>query len=106
MLGLLGIGVAMIVGAGLRIAAVGGGFLMLFMWLATFPVAGAATNPILTSHWHEALLLIIAALTLSGDTWGLGKWWANREFVQKNRSEERRVGKAGTSRRCRTRAWR
>lgn len=84
MLGLLGIGVAMIAGAGLRIAAVGGTALMLFMWLATFPVAGAATNPILTSHWHEALLLIIAALTLSGDTWGLGKWWANKGFVQKN----------------------
>jgi len=84
MLGLLGIGVAMIAGAGLRIAATGGTLLMLFMWLATFPVAGAATNPILTSHWHEALLLIIAALTLSGDTWGLGKWWANLEFVKKN----------------------
>ncbi|MGC0143331.1 DoxX family protein [Pseudactinotalea sp. Z1732] len=84
MLGLLGIGVAMIAGAGLRIAAITGTALMVFMWLATFPVAGAATNPILTSHWHEALLLIIAALTLSGDTWGLGKWWANKGFVQKN----------------------
>ncbi|HLS13062.1 MAG TPA: DoxX family protein [Beutenbergiaceae bacterium] len=83
MLGLLGIGVAMIAGAGLRIAAVGGTLLMFFMWLATFPVAGEATNPILTSHWHEALLLIIAALTLSGDTWGLGRWWANTTLVQK-----------------------
>lgn len=84
MVGLLGIGAAMILGAGLRVAAAGGTLLMLFMWLATFPVAGAATNPILTSHWHEALLLLIAALTLSGDTWGLGTWWANLEFVKKN----------------------
>lgn len=83
MLGLLGIGAAMIVGAGLRIAAVGGTLLMIFMWLATFPVAGAATNPILTSHWHEALLLVIAAMTLAGDTWGLGKWWANTTLVQR-----------------------
>ena len=28
------------------------------------------------SHWHEALLLIIAAATLSGDAWGVGKVWA------------------------------
>ncbi|MBK5250562.1 MAG: DoxX family protein, partial [Actinomycetales bacterium] len=36
------------------------------------------------SHWHEALLLIIAAVTLAGDTWGLGKWWADKSFVRKN----------------------
>ncbi|WP_154794961.1 DoxX family protein [Occultella kanbiaonis] len=85
MFGLLGIGVAMIGGAGLRIAAIGGTLLMLFMFLAEFPTATTmvdgelirgATNPIVDSHWHEALLLIIAAVTLAGDTWGLGKWWS------------------------------
>ncbi|MBZ2195804.1 DoxX family protein [Occultella gossypii] len=87
MVGLLGIGVAMITGAGLRIAAVGGTLLMLFMFVAALPTATAmvdgelirgATNPIVDSHWHEALLLIIAAVTLAGDTWGLGKWWASK----------------------------
>jgi hypothetical protein len=72
MLGLLGIGVAMITGAGLRIAAAGGTLLMLFMFMAEIPTATAmvdgelvrgSTNPIVDSHWHEALLLIIAAVT-------------------------------------------
>jgi thiosulfate dehydrogenase [quinone] large subunit len=76
MLGLLGIGVAMIAGAGLRIAAVTGTLLMLFMYLAELPPVLGGNNPIVDSHWHEALLLIIAAVTLSGDTWGLGKMWA------------------------------
>ena len=94
MIGLLGIGVAMITGAGLRIAAVAGTLLMAFMFLAEWPAAttvvdgkvvSGSTNPIVDSHWHEALLLIISAVTLAGDTWGLGKWWGNLSFVRKNR---------------------
>ncbi|WP_413450736.1 DoxX family protein [Georgenia phoenicis] len=79
MLGLLGIGVAMLTGAGLRIAAVSGTLLMAFMYVVALPWVGEhGTNPILDSHWMEALLLIIAAVTLSGDKWGLGKWWAGK----------------------------
>jgi thiosulfate dehydrogenase [quinone] large subunit len=84
MIGLLGIGVAMIAGAGLRIAAIGGAVLMLCMYLVALPWIGEpGTNPILDSHWHEALLLLIAAVTLSGDTWGLGKWWAHTSLVRR-----------------------
>jgi thiosulfate dehydrogenase [quinone] large subunit len=95
MAGLLGIGVAMIAGAGLRIAAVAGTLLMLFMFMAEWPAAttlvdgkvvSGSTNPIVDSHWHEALLLIISAVTLAGDTWGLGKWWGNLGFVKNHRS--------------------
>lgn len=78
MAGLLGIGIAMTLGAGLRIAAVTGTLLMLFMWLSQMPLIAGGTNPITTSHWVEASLLIIAALTLSGDKWGLGRWWASK----------------------------
>lgn len=94
MAGLLGIGVAMIAGAGLRIAAVAGTLLMLFMFMAEWPAATAvvdgkvvsgSTNPIVDSHWHEALLLIISAVTLAGDTWGLGKWWGNLNVVKNHR---------------------
>jgi thiosulfate dehydrogenase [quinone] large subunit len=94
MAGLLGIGVAMIAGAGLRIAAVAGTLLMLFMFMAEWPAAttivdgkvvSGSTNPIVDSHWHEALLLIISAVTLAGDTWGLGKWWGNLGFVKRHR---------------------
>jgi thiosulfate dehydrogenase [quinone] large subunit len=94
MAGLLGIGVAMITGAGLRIAAAAGTLLMLFMFLAEWPAAttvvdgkvvSGSTNPIVDSHWHEALLLIISAVTLAGDTWGLGKWWGNLSVVKNHR---------------------
>lgn len=76
MAGLLGIGVAMILGAGLRIAAVTGTLLLFFMYLAQLPAALGGNNPITDSHWTEAALLIISAATLSGDTWGVGRWWA------------------------------
>ena len=93
MAGLLGIGVAMITGAGLRIAAAAGTLLMLFMFFAEWPAAttvvdgkvvSGSTNPVVDSHWHEALLLIISAVTLAGDTWGLGTWWGNLGFVKKH----------------------
>ncbi|WP_127128587.1 DoxX family protein [Georgenia sp. SYP-B2076] len=78
MAGLLGIGTAMLLGAGLKLAALTGTLLLLFMYLAELPLALGGTNPIVDSHWIEAILLIICATTLSGDTWGLGKWWAHR----------------------------
>lgn len=82
MAGLFGIGLAMLLGAGLKIAAWSGSLLLFFMYLAQFPHGqGAdfhATNPITDSHWIEAALLLLAAYGLSGDTWGLGKWWARK----------------------------
>lgn len=78
MIGLLGIGVAAITGAGLKIAAVTGTILLAFMYLAVLPFVVGGTNPVTDSHWIEALVLIISATTLAGDTWGLGKWWATK----------------------------
>lgn len=83
MFGLLGIGLAMMTGAGLRLAAIGGTLLMALMYLAEFPLGDHGpeamfNNPIVDSHWLEAALLIVCAATLSGDTWGLGRWWAKR----------------------------
>lgn len=86
MFGLFGIGVAMILGAGLRIAAWGGTLLVALMWLSELPFAQTAmvdgqlvrgaTNPFLDDHWLEALILLICAYGLAGDTWGVGKMWA------------------------------
>lgn len=82
MAGLFGIGLAMLLGAGLKIAAWSGTLLLFLMYLAQFPWGQPAdfhaTNPIIDSHWHEALLLLVAAYGLAGDTWGLGKWWARK----------------------------
>jgi thiosulfate dehydrogenase (quinone) large subunit len=93
MLGLLGIGVALILGIGLRIAAVATTIMMAGMWLAEFPFAqttaagkpSMSTNPIVDYHVTYALVAIVAALAYAGHTWGLGRLWARLPFVQKNR---------------------
>lgn len=79
MAGLLGIGVAFLAGAGMKIAAWGGTLLMALMYLAELPIGRDGegfTNPIFDSHWIEALALIVLAYTFSGDTLGLGRWWS------------------------------
>ena len=76
MAGLAGIGIALIAGAGLKIAAITGGLLLAMMYLAEFPLGAAGmTNPLVDSHWIEALGIGVVAATLAGDTWGLGRWW-------------------------------
>ena len=93
MLGLLGIGLALIAGVGLRISAVATTVMMAGMWLAEFPLdkvtAGGepsmSNNPIVDYHVIYALIAIVAALAYAGHTWGLGKAWARLPFVQKNR---------------------
>ena len=93
MIGLLGIGIALILGIGLRIAAVSGTLMMLGMWAAEWPLdkltsAGEpsmSTNPIVDYHIIYALALIALAVTYAGHTWGLGKRWARLPFVQRNR---------------------
>lgn len=74
MLGLLGIGLALIAGVGLRIAAVAGVLMYGFMYLASLPLE---TNPIVDDHLIGAVILVLFALAYAGDTWGLGTWWKN-----------------------------
>ena len=93
MLGLLGIGVALILGIGLRLAAIATVVMMAAMWLAEFPLSqttaagepSGSTNPIVDYHWIYAVAAVVAALTYAGHTWGLGKWWAGLPIVQRNR---------------------
>jgi thiosulfate dehydrogenase (quinone) large subunit len=93
MVGLLGIGIALILGIGLRIAAVSGTLMMLGMWAAEWPLArftsagepAMSTNPIVDYHIIYALVLIALALTYAGHTWGLGRLWAKLPFVHRNR---------------------
>lgn len=80
MFGLLAIGTALLLGMGMRIAAIAGAILYVLMWLASLPIA---TNPFLDDHLIGAIVLIVLALTLSGDTLGLGKMWARTGLVRK-----------------------
>ena len=81
MLGLLGIGLALILGIGLKVAAVAGSVMYVMMWSVVLPLT---TNPILDDHLTGAVTLILFALTAAGTTWGLGRWWAGQSFVKKN----------------------
>ncbi|WOF22550.1 DoxX family protein [Microbacterium betulae] len=87
MLGMLGIGLAVMLGIGMRVAAVAGSAMMLLMYLAEWPfIANAAsTNPVVDYHIIYALALIVLAATAAGDTWGLGAWWKSLPIVQKQR---------------------
>ncbi|MET3423672.1 thiosulfate dehydrogenase [quinone] large subunit [Actinoplanes tereljensis] len=83
MLGLLGIGVALILGIGLRAGAVAATVMMAFMWLAEWPLAKGSSNPIVDYHVIYALSAITLALTFAGHTWGLGRRWAALPIVRK-----------------------
>jgi thiosulfate dehydrogenase [quinone] large subunit len=93
MLGLLGIGVALIAGIGMRIAAGAATLMMAMMWLAEYPLAqhtsagkpSGSSNPIVDYHFIYAVGAIVLALTYAGHTWGLGRWWAQLPFVQRHR---------------------
>jgi thiosulfate dehydrogenase [quinone] large subunit len=93
MLGMLGIGIALIAGIGLRVAAVAAVAMMGLMWFAEFPfaqhtsagTASGSTNPLTDYHFIYAVVAVALALTYAGHTWGLGRWWAKLSFVQRNR---------------------
>ncbi|NUU17843.1 DoxX family protein [Cellulomonas humilata] len=83
MLCLLGVGVAVMLGIGLRIAAVAGSLLMVLMWAAEWPFIQGTNNPLVDYHLIYALVLIVCASLLAGDTWGLGRRWAKIPLVQR-----------------------
>jgi len=93
MAGMGAVGVALIAGVGLRVAAGTGALIMVMMWAAEFPLdrftaageASGSTNPIMDYHLIYAIALIVLALTYAGHTWGLGRLWARLPLVQKNR---------------------
>jgi thiosulfate dehydrogenase [quinone] large subunit len=80
MAGLLGIGLALTLGIGMRIAAVTGSLLLVFMWAASLPIK---TNPFLDDHLVYAVVLGVLALMHAGDTAGLGKLWSKIPVVKR-----------------------
>ncbi|MDQ2781496.1 DoxX family protein [Lapillicoccus sp.] len=92
MISLLGIGVAMILGAGLRIAAVSSVVLLLGMWAAEWPMAqfaadGTASgsqNPFVDYHIVYALLAVVLGFFATGSRLGLGHWWSTLGVVRKH----------------------
>ena len=93
MLGMLGVGVALILGIGMRVAAGVATLIMGMMWLAEYPLAAhtatgqpsMSTNPIVDYHVLYAIAAIVLALTYAGHTWGLGRLWTRLAIVQRLR---------------------
>ncbi len=93
MLGMLGIGVALIAGVAVRAAAASGVVVLAMMWLAEFPLAqhlssgapSASSNPLVDYHFLYAVVLVVLAATYAGTTWGLGHVWAKLPFVHSHR---------------------
>lgn len=91
MLGLLGIGLALLAGIGLRIAAAAGTLMMVLMWAAEWPLAkltfegqpSGSVNPIVDYHIIYALVLIVVAVAAAGRTWGFGRAWESTSLVKR-----------------------
>ncbi|MGW0434494.1 hypothetical protein ACWDV4_18385 [Micromonospora sp. NPDC003197] len=80
MLGLAAIGTALLLGIGLRVAAVAGGLLYVMMWTAVLP---PETNPFLDDHLINTMVLAGLALVGAGNTLGLGRLWGRLPLVQR-----------------------
>ncbi|SDO90100.1 DoxX family membrane protein [Actinacidiphila guanduensis] len=93
MLGMLGIGLALVSGVALRITAVAGTVMMAMMWAAEWPLAqhlsggapSGSSNPLVDYHVLYALAAILSAALYAGNTWGLGRIWARLPVVRDHR---------------------
>jgi thiosulfate dehydrogenase [quinone] large subunit len=81
MIGLAGIAAALLLGIGMRIAAVTGGLLYVLMWTAVLP---PENNLFMDDHLIYAGLVVALALVGAGDTLGLGRYWRKLPLVRTN----------------------
>jgi thiosulfate dehydrogenase [quinone] large subunit len=80
MIGLAGIGLALILGIGMRIATVSGVVLLVMMWSAAL---WPDNNPFMDDHLVYALVLVMLLLGEAGKTFGLGRAWEALHVVQR-----------------------
>lgn len=80
MAALLGIGVALILGIGMWVAAAAGALLTVLMWSAVLP---PASNPFMDDHLVYAAVLVVLALLGAGSTLGFGRMWAATPLVRR-----------------------
>lgn len=80
MIGLLGIAVALLLGVGVRIAAVSGAVMTILMWSASLP---PQDDVFMDNHIIYALVLLGLALVGAGNTLGLGRWWTQTSLVRR-----------------------
>lgn len=84
-LGMVGVGLAVCLGIGLRVSAIAGSVMMVLMYVAEWPFGAnlASNNPLVDYHIIYALALIVVAFLAAGDTWGMGRTWKALPIVKK-----------------------
>ncbi|WP_344593500.1 hypothetical protein [Actinomadura vinacea] len=80
MIGLAGIGAALVLGIAMRAAAAAGALLLFMMWTAVLP---PENNPFMDDHIIYAIVLVGLALVSAGNTLGLGRWWGETALVRR-----------------------
>jgi thiosulfate dehydrogenase (quinone) large subunit len=80
MIGLAGIGIALLAGIAMRIAAAGGALLLVLMYTVVLP---PANNPFMDDHLVYALVLILLAAMGAGRFVGFGAAWERLGIVQR-----------------------
>ena len=79
MLGLLGIGVALLAGVAMRLATAAGALLYAFMYAASLPLEN---NPVVDDHLIGIIVMAVLAFGAAGTTWGFGRRWARSSVAQ------------------------
>lgn len=80
MIGLAGIGIALLLGVFVNLAAASGALLLVLMWTVVLP---PDNNPFMDDHLIYAGVLGLLALLNAGRYLGLGTMWERMPFVQK-----------------------
>lgn len=80
MLGLAGIGLALVLGIGLRLARLCGITMLLLIYASLFP---PEHHPFIDEHLVYAMVLALLPGADAGSTWGLSRWWQTLPLVRR-----------------------
>jgi len=80
MLALIAVGIALILGVGMKIAGYSGAILMVLLWSTRLP---PENNPIIDEHIVYFVLFLALTTVKAGQWLGLGKWWITTPLVKK-----------------------
>ena len=80
MMGLLGVGLGLLLGIGIRISGYSGALLLSFIWLSRFP---PEQNPFMDEHIIYIIILLGLPVVNSGRWFPLGTWWSHTPLVQR-----------------------
>ena len=81
MLALLFVGLALLLGIGMKIGTISGSVLMFLMWIAVLPKPGNIFQ--IDDHMVNILVLLILLLLKAGQVAGFGRWWVNTKLVKR-----------------------